>query len=151
MLHVALHLHLLLFGLRMHDDVSSIDGGRDSCVGTRVGFKVPREEGVPKVGFRSGRRIAVAEVAAGVNFRPAGGVQGQVAGSIPRRQQGTGTRRAREGAVTPSLHPEVPGVPIRVTWIRIGYQAIDKVCETARSGIWGAKGIVRDLYVPCQS
>ena len=50
----------------------------------------------------------VSEVEAGVNFRPAGGVRGQVAGSLPRSKPGTGTKRAREGAVTPSLHPEVP-------------------------------------------
>ena len=52
----------------------------------------------------------VSEVEAGVNFRPAGWVRGQVAGSLPRRQPGTGTRRVREGVVTPSLHPEVPGI-----------------------------------------
>ena len=46
----------------------------------------------------------VSEVEAGVNFRPAGVVRVHVAGSIPRRQPGTGTRRVREGAVTPSLH-----------------------------------------------
>ena len=46
----------------------------------------------------------VSEVEAGVNFRPAGGVRGQVAGSLPRRQPGAGTRRVREGVVTPSLH-----------------------------------------------
>ena len=39
----------------------------------------------------------VSEVEAGVNFRPAGGVRGQVAGSLSRRQPGTGTRRVREG------------------------------------------------------
>ena len=42
----------------------------------------------------------VSEVEAGVNLRPAGGVREQVAGSIHRRQSGTGTRRVREGAVT---------------------------------------------------
>ena len=58
---------------------------------TRVGFRVPREGGVPKVGFpvrpeglasclRGGRQ--------GVNFRPTGGVRVQVAGSLPRRQPG---------------------------------------------------------------
>ena len=50
----------------------------------------------------------VSEVEAGVNFRPAGGVRGQVAGSLPKRQPGTGARQVRGGAVTPSLHPEVP-------------------------------------------
>ena len=52
----------------------------------------------------------VAEVEAGVNFRPAGGVRGQVAGSLPRRQPGSGTRQVRGGADTASLHPEVPGI-----------------------------------------
>ena len=96
----------------------------------------------------------VSEVEAGVNFRPAGGVRGQVAGSIPRRQPGTGTRRVREGAVTPSLHPEVPGIQ----FVSPGYgldmrqsMGWTKVCETARSGIWVLKGIAKDLYVPCQS
>ena len=50
----------------------------------------------------------VSQVEAGVNFRPAGGVRGQVAGSLPGRQPGTGTKQVRRGAVTPSLHPEVP-------------------------------------------
>ena len=48
---------------------------------------------------------------------------GQVAGSLPRRQPGTGTRRLRVGVVTPSLHPEVPGR------IRIGHQAINGLDE----------------------
>ena len=55
--------------------------------------------------------LPVSEVEAGVNCRPAGGVRWQVASSLPGRQPGTGTRRVREGregAVTPSLHPEVP-------------------------------------------
>ena len=50
----------------------------------------------------------VSEVEAGVNFRPAGGVRGQVAGSLPRRQPGTGTGTSKGSVVTPSLHPEVP-------------------------------------------
>ena len=33
----------------------------------------------------------------------------EAAGSLPGGQPGTGTRRVREGAVTPSLHPEVLG------------------------------------------
>ena len=51
----------------------------------------------------------VSEVEAGVNIRPASGVREQVAGSLPRGQPGTGIRKVRGGAVTPSLHPEVPG------------------------------------------
>ena len=88
----------------------------------------------------------VSEVEAGVNFRPAGGVRGQVAGSISRRQPGTGTRRVREVAVTPSLHPEVPGIQ----FVSPGYgldirqsMGWTKVCGTARSGIWVLKGIAR--------
>ena len=75
----------------------------------------------------------VAEVEGGVNFRPAGGVRGQVVGSLPGRQPGTGTRRVTGGAVTPSLHPEVPGIqfvsPGRGLGIR---QAMgwSKVCGT---------------------
>ena len=63
----------------------------------------------------------VSEVEAGVNFRPAGGVRGQVAGPLPGRQPGTGT--------TPSLHPEGSWYPIRVTWIRIRHQAINGLDE----------------------
>ena len=88
---------------------------------------------------------------AGVNFRPAGGVRGQVAGSLPRRQPGTGTRRVRGGAVTPSLHPEVPGIQ----FVSPGYgldirqpMGWTKVCGTARSGIWVLKGNARTCMFP---
>ena len=50
----------------------------------------------------------VSEVEAGVNFRPAGWVRGQVAGSLPVRQPGTRTRTSKGSVDTPSLHPEVP-------------------------------------------
>ena len=88
----------------------------------------------------------VSEVEAGVNFRPAGGVRGQVVGSLPRRQPGTSTRQVRGGVVTPSLHPEIPDTrfvsPGRGLGIR---QSMDwtKVCETARSEIWVLKGNAR--------
>ena len=85
----------------------------------------------------------VSEVEAGVNFRPAGGVRRQVAGSIPRRQPGTGTRQGKGSVVTPSLHPEVPGIQ----FVSPGYgldirqsMGWTKVCGTARSGIWVLKG-----------
>ena len=58
----------------------------------------------PKICSLSQRRTA------GVNFRLAGGFRRQVAGSLPRRQPGTGTRQHRVGVDTPSLHPEVPGI-----------------------------------------
>ena len=93
----------------------------------------------------------VSEVEAGVNLRPAGGVRGQVAGSLPRRQPGTGTRQVRGGVDTPSLHPEVSGIqfvsPGRGLDIRqsMGWT---KVCETTRSGIWVLKGNARARMLP---
>ena len=93
----------------------------------------------------------VSEVEAGVNFRPAGVVRGQVAGSLPGRQPGTGTRQVRGGAVTPSLHPEVPGIrfvsPGRGLDIRqsMGWT---KVCGTAQSGNWVLKGNARACMFP---
>ena len=93
----------------------------------------------------------VSEVEAGVNLRPAGGVREQYAGSIPRRQPGTGTRRVRGGAVTPSLYSEVPGMQ----FVSPGYgldirqsMGWTKVCGTARSGIWVLKGNARTRMLP---
>ena len=93
----------------------------------------------------------VSEVEAGVNFRPAGWVRGQVAGSLPGRQPGTGTRRNKGSVVTPSLHPEVPGSlsvsPGPGERIRqlMGWT---KVCGTAQSGIWVLKGNARTCMFP---
>ena len=94
---------------------------------------------------------SVSEVEAGVNFRPAGGVRGQVAGSLPGRQPGTGTRQVKGGAVTPSLHPEVPGIQ----FVSPGYgldirqsMGWTKVCGTTRSGIWVLKGNARTCMFP---
>ena len=93
----------------------------------------------------------VSEVEVGVNFRPAGGVRGQVAGSLPRRQPGTGTRLVRGGVDTPSLHPEVSGIqfvsPGRGLDIRqsMGWT---KVCSATRSGIWVLKGNARARMLP---
>ena len=93
----------------------------------------------------------VSEVGAGVNLRLAGGVRGQVAGSLLGKQPGTGTRRVREGAVTPSLHPEVPGIQ----FVSPGYgldirqsMGWTRVCETARSRIWVLKGNARTCMSP---
>ena len=86
--------------------------------------------------------LPVSEVEAGVNFRPAGCVRGQVVVQSPERRPGSGTGRARGGAVTPSLHPEVPDTqfvsPGRGMGIRqsMGWT---KVCGTARLDL-GAKG-----------
>ena len=91
----------------------------------------------------------VSEVEAGVNFRPAGGVRRQVAVSLPRKQPRACARQQRVGVVTPSLHPEVPGIqlPGRGLGIRqsMGWT---KVCETARSGIWVLKGNARTRMLP---
>ena len=93
----------------------------------------------------------VSEVEAGVNLRPAGVVRGQVAGSLPRRQPRTGTRPNKGSVVTPSLHPEVPGIQ----FVSPGYgldirqsMGWTKVCGTAQSGIWVLKGNARTCMFP---
>ena len=100
-------------------------GGLEAMLRVREGgVSAPAEDLLP-----------VSEAEAGVNFRPAGGVRGQVAGSHPRRQPGTGTRQVRGGAVTLSLHPEVPGIQ----FVSPGYglDIRQSVGWTAQSGIWG--------------
>ena len=59
--------------------------------------------------------------------------------------------QAREGAVTPSIHPEVPGIQ----FVSPGYgldirqsMGWTKVCGTARSGIWVLKSIARTCMFP---
>ena len=96
----------------------------------------------------------VSEVEAGVNFRPAGGVRGQVAGSLPGRQPGSGTRQVKGSVVTPSLHPEVPDIQ----FVSPGYgldirqsMGWTKVCGTTRSRIWVLKGNARTCMLPCHS
>ena len=85
----------------------------------------------------------VSEVEAGVNFRPAGWCTG--AGCRFTSQEATRHRyQAKQGRCGHTFPP--PGgswYPIRVTWIRIGHQAIDGLDE----GVWnrtigdlGAKG-----------
>ena len=94
---------------------------------------------------------AVSEVEAGVNFRPAGSVRRQVAGSLPSGQPGTGTRRVRERKDTPSLHLEVLDIqfvsPGRGLGIRksVGWT---KVCQAAQSGILVLKGNARARMLP---
>ena len=46
---------------------------------------------------------------AGVKFWLAGGVRGQVAGSLPRKATRHWYQEGKGGVVTPSHHPEVPG------------------------------------------
>ena len=68
---------------------------------------------------------------------------GQVAGSLPRKQPGTGTRQVKGGAVTPSLHPKVPDTRFASPGRGLGIKQSmgwTKVCSTARSGDLGAKG-----------
>ena len=71
----------------------------------------------------------VSEVEAGVNFRPAGGVRGQVCRFTS--QEATRHRnQACQGGCGHTFPP--PGgswYPIRVTWMRIGHQAIDGLDE----------------------
>ena len=96
--------------------------------------------------------LPVSEVEAGVNFRQVGGVRGQVAGSTS--QEATRHRYqavSREGVVTPSLHPQVPGIQ----FVSPGYgldirqsMGWTKVCGTARSGIWVLKGNARTCMFP---
>ena len=131
-------------GLCMHDDDTPMHGAHNSwsdtvrLQGPTVTRRVKGGVFCPAEDLRP-----VSEVEAGVNFRLAGGVRGQVAGSIPRRQPGTGTRQGKGGVVTPSLHPEVPGIQ----FVSPGYgldirqsMGWTKVCETARSGIWVLNG-----------
>ena len=89
---------------------------------------------------------------AGVNIRPAGRVRG--AGCRFHSQEATRHRyQAGQGKCGHALPP--PGgswYAIRVTWIRIGHQAIDGldegVCGTERSGIWVLKGNARTRMLP---
>ena len=118
--------------------------------------RVPGEGGAPK-GTKGGVSgpaedlRPVSEVEAVVNFRPAGGVWGQVAGSLPGRRPGTGTRQVRGGVVTPSLHPEVPGIQFVSPGRGLGIRQSmfwTKVCETAQSGIWVLTANARTRMLP---
>ena len=91
----------------------------------------------------------VSEVEAGVNFRLAGSVRMQVAGSLPRRQPGTGTKQVKK--VRSHLPPEVldtrftsPGRGLGIGR-SMGWM---KVCETAQSGIWVPRGDARARMLP---
>ena len=146
-------LHSAVVGLGVHEDGSSVHDACSNSWSDTGGVKGPTGRRCTKGGVSGPAEDLrpVSEVEAGVNFRPAGGGRGQVAGSLPRRQPGTGTRQVRGGAVTPSLHPEVPGIrfvsPGRGLDIRqsMGWT---KVCGTARSGIWVLKGIARARMLP---
>ena len=138
---LCMHAH----GSLVHDACSNSwsDTVREGPTGrkcTKGGVSGPAEDLRP-----------VSEVEAGVNFRPAGCVRGQVAGSLSGKQPGTGTRTSKGSVVTPSLHPEVPdslsvspgpGKRIRQS---MGWT---KVCGTAQSGIWVLKGNARTCMFP---
>ena len=109
--------------------------------GSKGGVSSPAEDLLP-----------VSEVEA--NFRLAGGGRRQVAGSLPRKQPGTGTRQVKGSVVTPSLHPEVPGTQFASPGYGLDIrQSMGwmKVCETAQSGIRVLKGNARAHTLPCQS
>ena len=99
------HTHVSILHGACHNSCSDTGGAQGPEERKRVkdGVTGPAEDLRP-----------VSEVEAGVNFRPAGGVR-QVVGSLPGRQPGTGTRRLRDGAVTLSLHPEVPSTQFAST------------------------------------
>ena len=93
----------------------------------------------------------VSEVEPGVNFRLAGSVRRQVAGSLPGGQPGVGTRTVREGADTHSLRLEVPDTESVPPGYRLDIRqsmGCTKVCQTARSGIWLLKGNARTCMLP---
>ena len=74
----------------------------------------------------------VSEVEAGVNFRPAGGVRGQVAGPLPGRQPGTGTWPTRRFLTPDSRH-------LDVGWAS-GNQWAGRRCVPLHGRDLGAKG-----------
>ena len=140
-------------GLGMHGNGSSVHDARNSWSDT-VRSQGPTGRRCTKGGVSGPAEDLrpVSEVEAGVNFRPAGRVRGQVAGSLPRRQPGTGTRTSKGSVVTPSLHPEVPdslfvspGPGKRIRQL-MGWT---KVCGTTQSGIWVLKGNARTcMFLP---
>ena len=99
-----------------------------------MGSQGPRERKRVKGGVSSPAEdfLPVSEVEAGVNFRPAGGAREQVAGSLPKKQPGTGTRQVKGRCGHTFPPPGGSWYPIRVPWIRIGHQAIDGLDE----GVW---------------
>ena len=69
----------------------------------------------------------------------------------PERRPGSGTGRAIGGAVTPSLHPEVPDAQVVSPGRGMGIRQSmgwTKVCGTARLGIWVLKGDSRARMLP---
>ena len=144
-------------GSRVHALDSGCAGGLlpvcKSTSDSLVGCEGPRWRNRSKGGISGPAEDVrpVSEVETGVNLRLAGGVRRQVAGPLPGRQPGTGTRKVRGGAATPSLHQEVPdnqfvspghGLDIKQS---MGWT---KVCGSAQSGIWVPKGNARTRMFP---
>ena len=75
---------------------------------------------------------------------------GQVAGSLPRKQPGTGTRQGQGEVWSPSLHPKVPGTQFASRGRGLGIRQSmgwTKVCVKPHgSGIWVLKGERQNLY-----
>ena len=109
--HLLRSLLLLHMRMRRFCTVLAIRGR------TRLGYRVPRAQRGSKVGFPVRPKICVLSQ------------RWQVAGSIPRKQPGTGTMCVKEGAGHTFPPPGGSWYPIRVTWIRIGHQAIDGLDE----------------------
>ena len=85
----------------------------------------------------------------GVNFRSAG--RGQVVVHSPGRRPGPGTRWSRSGAVAPSTHPKVPDTQHMSPGFRLGIRESmgwEKVCGSARSGIWVLHGDLKSRVLP---
>ena len=123
------------------------DGNRKSTLVFCLCRRPPVATWTSAVRFRSGGEVpqAGAFLRSGGRgkFRPAGQSRDQVVVQSPVRRPGPGSRRSEGGAVTPSLHQEVPDTqfvsPGRGLGIRqsMGWT---KVCNTDRSGIWVLKG-----------
>ena len=104
---------------------------------------------------RFGRRFAPCLRGGGRGKFSAGRLGAEAGCRFTSREATRHWYQAKQGKCGHTFPP--PGgswYPIRVTWTRIGHQAIDGLDE----GVWnrtvgdlGAKGYRQDLYVPCQS
>ena len=145
---LLVHLHLVLLlpctrATLFHPRASgSLPVQRSTCYSLGVGCQGPtRRKGTKGgvLGLAEDLR-PVSEVEAGVNFRPGGCVRGQVAGSLPGRQPGTGNERcgshlpSTRRFLTPQFVPPGRGLGIRQS---MGWT---KLCGTARSRILVLKG-----------
>ena len=141
-------------GLGMHDDGSPVHDACSNSWSDTVRVQGPTGTRSSKGGVSGPAEDLrpVSEVEAGVNFRPAGGARG--AGCRFTSQEATRHRfQASQGggAVTPSLHPEVPGIQLVPPGYRLDIRQSmgwTKVCGTTRSGILVLKGNARACMFP---